>query len=313
MGGQVSNIIKSDQFTALAPRWEEAGGEKETFVREVAFTVQHVNKSAMLQRCSRESLLQAVYNVALTGLTLNPALNHAYLVPRYNSKLKATEAVLEPGYQGLIHLSIQEGACSMIEAHVVYENDHFEWDNAAHEKVISHKPVLKDRGEIVAVYSIATMPSGQRSGEVMMLEDIEGIRKRSESWKAYKAGKIPTCIWVTDQAEMWRKTVIKRHTKFLPKKQGTTKLAKAIMIDNDSNGFRPTVTEQDIAFIETMEAQTIMDDVQWDHYQLTKRALKFHDEAQNLIEWMRDLQPDRIDAGMNYNQGDIKDKLEKHI
>lgn len=98
-----------------------------------------------------------------------------------------------------------------IRAHVVYEQDLFDYDLGDNEQ-ITHKPFLGDnkaRGEIVNAYAIATRKSdGERWREVMNHDDIEDVKKCSKS-----GDKGP---WGSFYGEMSRKTVAKRLIKTLP-------------------------------------------------------------------------------------------------
>jgi recombination protein RecT len=89
----------------------------------------------------------------------------------------------------------------------VYENDEFDYQLGDEEK-IHHKPTLRNRGALIAVYSIVVMKDGEKSREVMSVDDVNAIRKRSRS-----PDKGP---WATDFDEMAKKTVIRRHAKRLP-------------------------------------------------------------------------------------------------
>lgn len=88
----------------------------------------------------------------------------------------------------------------------------------------------------------------------MSREDIEAIRERSESYIAFKAGKISSCIWAKDEGEMWRKTVIKRHYKYMPKSETLDKIEQAIELDNDVNGYEKEeqISLQKYMFIESL-------------------------------------------------------------
>ena len=89
----------------------------------------------------------------------------------------------------------------------VYENDNFDFC-LGDEEHITHKPNLSNRGKLIAVYSIVTMKDGEKSREVMSVEDVNAIRQRSRSGSSGP--------WVSDFAEMAKKTVVRRHSKRLP-------------------------------------------------------------------------------------------------
>jgi recombination protein RecT len=93
------------------------------------------------------------------------------------------------------------------EVHLVHEKDLFDFQ-LGDTPLISHRPVRGDRGKIIACYSIAVMKTGDRSREVMWIDEIEEIRKAS---RAGNSGP-----WVTHYGEMVKKTVAKRHAKILP-------------------------------------------------------------------------------------------------
>ena len=74
---------------------------------------------------------------------------------------------------------------------------------------------------------MATLKSGEVSREVMSIDEIEAIRKRS---RAANTGP-----WVTDYSEMARKTVARRHSKVLPM---STDLDDVIRRDDDLYDFQ---------------------------------------------------------------------------
>jgi signal peptidase I len=89
-----------------------------------------------------------------------------------------------------------------------------------------------ERGDIVAAYMVVQMEGEAIQVEVMTREDIIAIRDRS---RASKAGP-----WVTDFAEMCRKTVVRRGCKYLPMDtEEAEPLARAMELDADD--FEPMV------------------------------------------------------------------------
>lgn len=102
-----------------------------------------------------------------------------------------------------------------IQAHVVCENDVFEYELGDDARII-HKPAKlgQARGEIIGVYAIATnMGSGRKYREVMERYDIDRIAQASKSKD--KEGNL-VGPWKDYYGEQARKTVVKRLFKSLP-------------------------------------------------------------------------------------------------
>jgi recombination protein RecT len=202
---------------------------EENFIKEAAFAMQIFEGNDYLAGSTPESKIQALMNLADSGLTLNPTMKLAYLIPR--RKAGKTVCVLEPSYMGLVKLLTDTGSVRSIECHPVYKGDECEIDMASDRKVLRHTPYMMrglPKGDMVAVYSLATLADGSKHFEIMSKQEIDGIKGRSESVKAGRSSP-----WDTDPEEMARKTVLKRHTKHLPKSSRFEKLAKAIEMDNE--------------------------------------------------------------------------------
>ena len=112
-----------------------------------------------------------------------------------------------PMIAGLRKKVRNSGEIATWDAHVVYENDAFEFE-LGDDPFIKHKPALVDRGKPIAAYSVATLKSGEKSREVMSMAEIDKVRAVS---RAKDRGP-----WVDWREEMMRKTVARRHAKVLP-------------------------------------------------------------------------------------------------
>lgn len=171
----------------------------ERFVR-VALTA--IMRTPKLAQCTQHSLFKCLLD--LSSLGLEPDGRRAHLIPYENRKTNTTEAQLIIDYKGLIELSKRSGEVKMWRAETVCEGDEFSWENG----LVTHKiNWLKPRGNLQAVYSHVRNNNGDDDYEVMTLEQVDAIRKRS---KAANAGP-----WVSDYDEMAKKTVLRRHSKRL--------------------------------------------------------------------------------------------------
>ena len=161
-----------------------------------------VSKTPALLACEPATIVMSVAQACALGLPPNTPLGLSYLVPYKDT------CQLIPGYRGLIRLAIQSGEVQSIEARVVYSNDACEIHMGTDPRIDHSTGLDADRGEMVGVYSVAKLKTGGTTFEWMSIGEIEAIRKRS---KAADDGP-----WRTDYPEMARKTVVRRHGKYLP-------------------------------------------------------------------------------------------------
>jgi recombination protein RecT len=174
----------------------------------VAFTAIRLNKD--LLRCDALSLVKCVIQAAGVGLSLDPLLGQAYMVPFNNSKTGIAEATLILGYKGLVTLARRSGEVASVQAHVVYEADEFSYSYGTNEH-LTHVPAalpIEKRGSVTHAWALARFKDGTQQIEIMNIYELEAIRLRS---KAKDRGP-----WVTDRPEMYRKCPIRRLAKMLP-------------------------------------------------------------------------------------------------
>jgi len=96
---------------------------------------------------------------------------------------------------------------------------------------LKHKPCLeKDRGEMMFVYAIAILPDNIKKFIVLTKSEIDDIKKTS---KALNSSYSP---WKgAFQAEMWRKSAVKKLYKYLPQ---TERMSTAVHVLNEHEGLR---------------------------------------------------------------------------
>ena len=241
---------KNKELVFKAQKQFEASNEyKMNFNREAGFAIQILTQNEFLASCDQESIRNAVVNVSLTGLTLNPALKFAYLVPR------AGKCILDISYIGMIKVLTDAGAVKNTDAGVIYSND--KWDfRKGSDPYFKHQPALSNRGEKIGAYAIAFLRDGGFQFEIIGKEEIEKIRATSESWKNEKGRKYSP--WETWEDEMWKKTALKRLFKLLPKTNFSDQLIAAISTDheNEMNDLSPDQKYENI-FDEIQTAEEV--------------------------------------------------------
>ena len=243
--------------------------ESVTWEKEKQFAIQALTANDYLAKiaASKPATLQnAIINIASIGISLNPALKHAYLVPRKGG------VCLDLSYMGLLHLAQSSGVILWGQCKVVRANDTYQ--NAGLSKEPTHiADTFGDRGDIVGAYCTVKTVDGDFLTEEMNINEIYDIRERSEAYKR-KSGP-----WVTDESEMIRKTVVKRAYKYWPKCE---RLGSAIQMLND-NG-EGIVSEKDVMpFVENpiRELQDLLIDKDPAQYLPWLKVVKFEDVTED--------------------------------
>jgi recombination protein RecT len=182
--------------------------EKVLWAKESQFAIQAFQKNSYLATTAEKNIASAqnaIINVAAIGITLNPAAKLAYLVPRDGG------VCLDISYMGLMHIAQRTGSILWGQCRVVYENDSYESTGIDSAPTHSYN-AFGERGNPVGAYCVVKTPDGSYLTEEMSRIEILSIRDRSQSWKSGKSSP-----WKTDELEMWRKTVVKRASKYWPK------------------------------------------------------------------------------------------------
>jgi len=243
--------------------------ESVVWEKEKQFAIQALQANDYLAGVAAKnqaSLQNSIVNVASIGISLNPALKHAYLVPRKGG------VCLDLSYMGLLHLAQSSGVILWGQCKIVRANDTYQ--NAGLSKEPAHTAdTFGDRGDIVGAYCTVKTVDGDFLTEEMNINEIYEIRGRSEAYKR-KSGP-----WKTDEGEMIRKTVVKRAYKYWPKCE---RLGSAIQMLND-NG-EGIANEKDVTpFIENpiRELQDLLIDKNPAQYLPWLKVEKFEDVTED--------------------------------
>ena len=305
----MENELKIKDVRVIENQMLSMGFTPEKFIKEASFAIQIWNdpKNYYLRKAPIESFLQAIKNIAQTGLTLNPVSKEAYLIPRYESKSNQVLCKLEPSYVGLVKLLTDSGSVNAIQTHLVNENDEFDV-NLGFEIEITHKPFYvrnKPKGKYTGVYTIAKLSTGEKQYEYMTIEDVYSIRETSESWKSFQSGKTKSSIWKDYEGEMIRKTCIKRISKYLPRTERMQNFDNAIQLSNQDF----EVKDWQIASINDLLRTSTILDSQKEQIERELSSMTSH-SAFELINYLKDNQPNPITEGSGYGQKDIHKQLD---
>lgn len=165
------------------------------------------------------------------GLLLDPILGEAYLIEGYNGKTQRKEPQLRVGYKGMNKLARQSGNVAGLWCHEIHEKDKVVVD-LGFPKVFHHNPVLfGERGPIIGYAATIAYKDGTFDFEPMSLIQCLEIRDRSDAYKAYKAEKIKSTPWATDENEMCKKTAFRR---LMKRQDQSPQMRAAIQIEDEA-------------------------------------------------------------------------------
>ena len=230
------SIITSDIYSARDNFASVLTDRSLNFEREAGFAIQSLtaNDYAMgIAQKNRQSVINAVTNIAAIGISLNPAKKQAFLVPRDG------RICLDISYIGLLDLAIGSGSIRWGQAELVYEGDAFTLNGFDKPPTHGRNPFDKNRGEVIGVYVVVKTADGDYLTTTMTIDEVNAIRDRSSAWKAW-ISKQKSCPWVTDPGEMAKKTVIKRAYKLWPKTERLEQAIHHLNTDGDE-GLAPDV------------------------------------------------------------------------
>lgn len=194
--------------------------------RMVSLAIEAKMRNQLLEKCSPVSVLNFCKRCAEAG-TDRIGAGGMWAVPFWNKKSTTYDMVAMPDWRLIVEKAKKAKAITHATAEAVYENDAFEYERGMNP-ILVHKPALSNRGKLKAVYCVYVLPDGTKDFSVMdVAEDIEPIHKRS---KAADAGP-----WVTDYAEMAKKTVVKRAMKTF--EGASIELTALISADNIASGY----------------------------------------------------------------------------
>ena len=201
---------------------ELANAEKE-FMKEASFAIQAFSNNEYLLKIGNSdkmSVINAIINVAQTGLTLNPVLKLGYLIPM-DKKVQ-----FWPSYMGKREIVMRTGLVKDAYARLVYKTDEFDIKYGT-GGYIKHTPdpwTEKKLEDIKGGYWYCLLKDGTEKFGTMNESEIKAIQKRSPSAKASQSP------WTTDWEQMALKTIFNRGFKEMPKSGISDAQLKALEI-----------------------------------------------------------------------------------
>lgn len=193
------------------------GVTKEAFIR---LAKNAIIRDPQIADADPQSVFLEVSKAAQDGLVLD---GREAVLTRFKTKRGndyVTQVAYIPMIAGIKKRVMNSRIIKSWNIGLVYENE-IKGENggafdylAGDEPRIHHRPIIiGDRGPVVAAYSSTRLADGSYHHEVMTIAQLRAIKARTKSKK--QDGTI-TGPWATDEEEMFRKTVARRHSKSLP-------------------------------------------------------------------------------------------------
>lgn len=173
------------------------GFNPEKFVR---VSMNALVRNPDIQHCSQQSVFRCLLDLASLGLEADG--RRAHLIP-FGKVNPVCTLIID--YKGLVELALRSGNIAKIHADVICKNDTFAHDCG---EIKTHTyDISMPRGEVIGAFVETVTKDGIRQASIMSKVEIEAIRKRS------KSGQVGP--WVTDWNEQAKKTVFRRHSKWI--------------------------------------------------------------------------------------------------
>ena len=185
-----------------------------------------IMRTPKLLQCDQASFFNALLSLSQFGI--EPDGRRAHLIPFENKKRQTVECQLIVDWKGLAELALRSGTIAKLHADLVCDKDDFAFDmgDILHHRIDFRQP----RGAPYAAYAMAQTKTGERFVQVMTKDEIEAIRDNSHGWRAFKSGIAKQSPWQDSSGEMWKKTVFRRLSKWLPL---SPEFRDAVDVDDD--------------------------------------------------------------------------------
>ena len=165
-----SLVVFERQLAPLAPRFAEVLGNTMPVARLMRTLKISVERLPKLLDCDRQSLFNAAMSAACLGLEVDGITGQAYVLPFKN------KAQLVIGYKGYVTMAARSGIT--ITGSVVRDGDEFDYELGS-SAFVRHKPVLGNRGRIIASWAVGTAIGRPAIVNVLGIDDLIAIKARS--------------------------------------------------------------------------------------------------------------------------------------
>lgn len=175
-----------------------------------------VSANQDLQKCTPQSIFRSAARAATLGLSCDPALGQAHLVPFKD------EATLIPGWRGIRDMAYRTGQVAMINVGFLAEGQEWIEDQLTGKSRIEGKP---ESANPIGYFAYLKTLSGREHTLYMSIDEI--IDHKEKYAKGYQRSQ---SAWNTDFEKMAKKTVLSQ----LLKRWATLDPAGAVVANLES-------------------------------------------------------------------------------
>lgn len=163
--GLPARFANADQMKDVLARFKDqfqkALGKVVGVDHFVTSVMLNVTANPALMNSDPKSFMRAVMNSAILQIEPGTPLQHAHLVPFWNSSKNCYEVVFMIGYRGYIELSSRSGKIGSIYGRIVYENEKYQLIGGTKDDII-HSPLPPSKRGLkrIGVYAVANLVGG---------------------------------------------------------------------------------------------------------------------------------------------------------
>ena len=171
--GQMAGVISSDKV-------------RRKFIQAATLAVHGNTLLAEASYNNPQSFAASIIKAVSLELSVDPAMGEGYLVPVWDSKVRANVIGLWLGYKGLRKLALRDPDITACYADVVFDSDYFEWQTGTTHEVIHRRDITRTKPEpadgdvlphhIVAAYAVCRFRDGRQIVRVLARWELEKVR-----------------------------------------------------------------------------------------------------------------------------------------
>lgn len=221
----MANIVSKQQdmrstLIKMQPEFKAALPKHISVDKFIRTTLTAIMSNPDILEANKTSVLSACMKACQDGLIID---GKESAIVTFKTKQGGKVAQYMPMVAGILKKMRNSGEIASITTNIVYKNDKFKYwvdDTGEH---IEHEPTMfGDRGDRIGVYAIGKTKEGSIYIEILSKEDVSAIKSAARSSSGPWSGPF--------EAEMWKKSAIRRLSKRMPM---STDLEMVVKADDD--------------------------------------------------------------------------------